>query len=233
MAVRWMPGLVLEATITCPHCGFARQESMPAEACVHFYECAGCHAVLRPKPGECCVFCSWGSSRCPPKQREARAARRERALHRLFDLGVIIKGIDGALEVAGGVAFLLVKPGTLSALVAFLTAHEISEDPADLVANLLRHGAQQLTSSTTLFAGAYLLVHGLAKLFLVAGLLRGRLWAYPAALWFLTAFVLYQAYRLVLTLSFGLAVLTGFDLVVMFLIWHEYRFRKQAGLTSG
>ncbi|PYO39981.1 MAG: DUF2127 domain-containing protein [Gemmatimonadetes bacterium] len=156
----------------------------------------------------------------------------ERTLHRLFDLGVLIKGIDGALELAGGVLLLLVKPLTLNAMIVFLTAHEISEDPADLVANLLRNSVRHLSLNTTLFAGVYLLAHGLAKLLLVVGLLRGRRWAYPAALWFLAAFVLYQCYRILLTQSLPLAALTAFDIVVMSLIWREYRFRKQARLTS-
>ena len=156
---------------------------------------------------------------------------RERTLHRLFDLGVIIKGIDGALEVTGGVILALVKPRTVNAVVLFLTAHEISEDPADVVANVLRHGARQLSSNTTIFASAYLLAHGLAKLVLVAGLLRGKVWAYPAALWLVGALLLYQVYRIWLTHSLGLAVLTAFDLVVMSLIWHEYQFRRQARLT--
>ena len=156
----------------------------------------------------------------------------ERTLHRLFDLGVLIKGIDGALELAGGVLLLLVKPLTLKAMIVFLTAHEISEDPADLVANLLRNSVRHLSLNTTLFAGVYLLAHGLAKLLLVVGLLRGRRWAYPAALWFLAAFVLYQCYRILLTQSLPLTALTAFDIVVMSLIWREYRFRKQARLTS-
>ena len=156
----------------------------------------------------------------------------ERTLHRLFDLGVVIKGIDGALELAGGVLLLLVKPLTVNAMIVFLTAHEISEDPADLVANLLRNSVRHLSLNTTLFAGVYLLAHGLVKLFLVVGLLRGRRWAYPAALWFLAAFVLYQCYRILLTQSLPLTALTAFDLVVMSLIWREYRFRKQARLTG-
>ena len=108
----------------------------------------------------------------------------------------------------------------------------LSEDPADLVANLLRNSVRHLSLNTTLFAGVYLLAHGLAKLLLVVGLLRGRRWAYPAALWFLAAFVLYQCYRILLTQSLPLTALTAFDIVVMSLIWREYRFRKRARLTS-
>jgi hypothetical protein len=60
--------VVLTSSITCPHCGFRSEETMPANACVYFYECGGCHTVLRAKPGDCCVFCSYGSSPCPPRR---------------------------------------------------------------------------------------------------------------------------------------------------------------------
>ena len=64
----------LRSTITCPECGWRETETMPADACQLFYDCKNCGAVLRPKPGDCCVFCSYGSVRCPPEQlvREAR-----------------------------------------------------------------------------------------------------------------------------------------------------------------
>ncbi|RKP43855.1 GDCCVxC domain-containing (seleno)protein [Trinickia fusca] len=64
-----MNEVVFESVLTCPHCGFARRETMPADACQFFYECGGCGAVLRPEPGDCCVFCSFGSVPCPPEQR--------------------------------------------------------------------------------------------------------------------------------------------------------------------
>jgi len=59
---------ILESVVTCPHCGFATIETMPTDACLYFYECTGCHTLLRPKTGDCCVFCSFGSVQCPPKQ---------------------------------------------------------------------------------------------------------------------------------------------------------------------
>lgn len=59
---------ILQSTITCPQCGHAREEMMPTDACQWLYECEGCHALLRPKPGDCCVFCSYGSQKCPPMQ---------------------------------------------------------------------------------------------------------------------------------------------------------------------
>ena len=60
--------VVLDATITCPRCDHVAQERMPTDACMYFYECTNCRELLRPKPGDCCVFCSYGSVKCPPIQ---------------------------------------------------------------------------------------------------------------------------------------------------------------------
>jgi hypothetical protein len=56
---------VVRSVLTCPHCGHAQAEVIPADACQYFYECGHCKTLLRPKPGDCCVFCSYGSVRCP------------------------------------------------------------------------------------------------------------------------------------------------------------------------
>ncbi|MEQ9042576.1 MAG: GDCCVxC domain-containing (seleno)protein [Alphaproteobacteria bacterium] len=56
------------SVITCPECGHEKAETMPVEACVYFYECEGCGVLLKPKRGDCCVFCSYGTLPCPPVQ---------------------------------------------------------------------------------------------------------------------------------------------------------------------
>jgi hypothetical protein len=66
--------LVLESVLTCPACGHAKAERMPIDACQWFYECEACTTLLRPKPGDCCVFCSYGTQRCPPAQIGSTAA---------------------------------------------------------------------------------------------------------------------------------------------------------------
>lgn len=58
-----------EAVLTCPQCGAAQTADMPVDACQFFYDCVRCNAVIRPKPGDCCVFCSYADTRCPDKQR--------------------------------------------------------------------------------------------------------------------------------------------------------------------
>ncbi|HKV65776.1 MAG TPA: GDCCVxC domain-containing (seleno)protein [Rhodanobacteraceae bacterium] len=59
---------VLESTITCPRCGVATRASMPIDTCQFFWDCPACDAVIRPEPGDCCVFCSYGDVPCPPVQ---------------------------------------------------------------------------------------------------------------------------------------------------------------------
>ena len=61
-------GMTDVATIRCPMCGVESPGEMPGDACVYFWECPACQAVVRPRPGDCCVFCSYGSARCPPSR---------------------------------------------------------------------------------------------------------------------------------------------------------------------
>ena len=60
--------IMLQSAITCPVCGHKKEETMPTDACQYFYECENCHTVLKPKEGDCCVFCSYGSMKCPSIQ---------------------------------------------------------------------------------------------------------------------------------------------------------------------
>ena len=63
-----MRGVILDSVLTCPHCGHVKLETMPTDACQFFYECEACKTLLRPSAGDCCVFCSFGSVKCPPIQ---------------------------------------------------------------------------------------------------------------------------------------------------------------------
>ncbi|WP_243431583.1 GDCCVxC domain-containing (seleno)protein [Algoriphagus lutimaris] len=61
--------LILQSTITCPACGHQKEETMPTDACQFFYECENCKKILKPKQGDCCVYCSYGTVKCPPIQK--------------------------------------------------------------------------------------------------------------------------------------------------------------------
>jgi hypothetical protein len=69
-----MPVVVNESTLTCPVCRHSVRETMPTDACQWFYECERCHTVLKPKAGDCCVYCSYGSVPCPPVQERRQDA---------------------------------------------------------------------------------------------------------------------------------------------------------------
>jgi hypothetical protein len=63
-----MIDITLVSQLKCPECGFEKEEVMPTNACQYFYECTSCHEVLKPLKGDCCVYCSFGTVKCPPVQ---------------------------------------------------------------------------------------------------------------------------------------------------------------------
>ncbi len=147
-------------------------------------------------------------------------------LDRTFLVALVLKGLDGVLELAGGVALLLVSRQPLVGWAVALTQHELSEDPHDFVATHLLGSAHRLTAGAQTFAAVYLLLHGIVKVVLVAAVLRDRLWAYPWMIGFLLVFIGYQAYRFALRPTIGMAALTVFDAFVAWLTWREWRRRR-------
>lgn len=127
----------------------------------------------------------------------------------------------------GGVALFAISPAFIVHVVAFLTQAEITEDPCDLVANYLRRAAVHLSLTGEHFISAYLVVHGVVKVGLVGALLKRKLRAYPLSIIVFAAFIVYQLYRFTLTRALGLIALSLFDLVVISLIYLEYRALKR------
>jgi uncharacterized membrane protein len=143
--------------------------------------------------------------------------------HRFFLISVITKGVDGVLEVVGGVLLLLVSPTQLYAIARMLTQHELTQDPDDAVANYLLHSTQALSADAKTFGALYLLWHGVVKVLLVAALLQRRRWAYPLAIVAFLLFLVYQLYRYSHTHAPELLVLSVLDIFVIVLTWLEYR----------
>ncbi|MDI1253722.1 DUF2127 domain-containing protein [Thermomonas sp.] len=156
-------------------------------------------------------------------------AREEKALHDVFLISIWIKGLVGLGQVAAGGLLLAASRATLTSFVLRWTTPELSEDPHDWLANLLQASTLGWNPGTQSFASVYLIVHGLIKIVLVAGLLRRKMWSYPVSMGVLGAFIAYQLYRYSFTHSIWLLLLTGLDAVVIALIHHEYRVRKTHG----
>ena len=150
---------------------------------------------------------------------------------RLFTAGIFLKGLDGAVELAGGFMLLVLDPAEIHRFVVRMTQPELSEDPKDFIATHLLHAAGTLSGSAALYAALFLLAHGAVKVVLVAALLMNRLWAYPWMIAVLLTFIAYQLYQIAVSPTVGLVALTVFDALVVLLTWREYgrqRLRHQA-----
>ena len=148
-------------------------------------------------------------------------------LDRVFAVGIVGKGLNGAAELVGGVLLLLLSPAGIQRLAASWTHEELSEDPHDFVATHLLHTANGLSGDAVLFGALYLLVHGLVKVVLVVALLLDKLWAYPWLIVVLLLFIAYQLYRIVLDPTAGLIALTVFDAAIVALTWREYGVQRR------
>jgi Predicted membrane protein (DUF2127) len=107
------------------------------------------------------------------------SAIREKTLHRLFLISVWLKGGAGLLETLAGAPFLFVTPRAIEDFVVLLTAPELSEDPNDCIATTIRRAVHHFSADTALFAGAYLVIHGLIKIFFGRRSLAGKIVGIP------------------------------------------------------
>lgn len=148
--------------------------------------------------------------------------RPQTLLDKSYEIGIIIKGVDGLLEFVAGALLLLVPPHVIGSLAYWLAHGELTEDPHSFIATHVLHTGQSLAVGYNWFAISFLLLHGAVKVVLVACLLRNKLWAYPYALVALVLFLGYQAYELVVATSLGMALLTLLDIIIIWLIWREW-----------
>ncbi|HEV2318136.1 MAG TPA: DUF2127 domain-containing protein [Verrucomicrobiae bacterium] len=153
---------------------------------------------------------------------EAHPAR-EKVFHRLFQIGIWIKGIDGLVEMAGGILLLTVSLQALNSYLIGLAQKEIERDSGELISRALQHAAEHLTRSSKLTAGSYLLGNGVVKVFLATFILLGKRWCYPVAIVVMTIFILLQCGRLGFHFSVSMLCATIIDIAIVLLIWREYR----------
>ena len=153
----------------------------------------------------------------------AHSPTREAVLHESFRVSIILKGLHALLETILGIVLLKVPAQTINRVVMSILTQNLSRDPHDVIVTSLHRAFERLADGGNHFASWYLLSHGGVKLFLVLALLWNKLWAYPLMILMLVAFVGYQVYRIALTGSVPMILLTVFDLVVIVLVWIEYR----------
>ncbi|MFA5318082.1 MAG: DUF2127 domain-containing protein [Patescibacteria group bacterium] len=143
--------------------------------------------------------------------------------HIAFIAALAGKGVNGLLEIIGGVILIFINPAFARGLIFKLTQFELTEDPADLVANYLVKAAERFSVSAQVFGAVFLLSHGIIKIVLLVALFKKKLWAYPLASAVFSLFVVYQSYRFYLYRSPELILLNIIDIIIIVLTCFEYR----------
>jgi uncharacterized membrane protein len=151
----------------------------------------------------------------------------EKRVHQIFVVSVLFKGAHALIEIVGGAALYLVSTETIVRLIHRWSYGELAEDGHDWVASHLLAFARTFSVAEHNFYAFYLLSHGIIKGALVIGLLRQKLWAYPASFAVFGAFIAYQLYRYSFTHDFALILLSIFDAFVIYLAVHEYRLLRK------
>ncbi|OLR89655.1 DUF2127 domain-containing protein [Actinokineospora bangkokensis] len=153
----------------------------------------------------------------------------------LFRLAVVLKGADGVVQLLGALVLIAVPPSLITgAANAVITRDLLGDHNGTLAHHLSRAAADFADGSTRTFAICYLLLHAVVKLGLVVALWREVVAAFPVACVVLLAFVAYEVARAVRTGSVGLAVFGALDLLVVALVWREFRrLRRAAPAPAG
>jgi uncharacterized membrane protein len=149
--------------------------------------------------------------------------RREALLDWTFLIGVLLKGVDGLVELLVGIPLLFLTPDQISGLARSLTADELAQDPNDFWANLLLHEAARFDHASLAIGGIYLVVHGAVKLAIVVALLLGSRRVYPWAVAALGLLTVLQIVDLFLKFSVGVLLLCILDVLIIALTIREWR----------
>ena len=151
----------------------------------------------------------------------------EKRIHQLFVVSVLAKGLHALLEIVSGTALYLVSTATIVGSLSRWSSREITLERNDWIATHLLRFAEGFSVEKHHFYAFYLLSHGIVKGLLVVGLLRQKIWAYPASFVVFSLFIAYQLYRYSFTHDAILILLSIFDLFVIALAVHEYRLLRK------
>jgi uncharacterized membrane protein len=152
---------------------------------------------------------------------------REKDLLWYFDAALLLKAVNGGLEVLVAFLVLVIPPSLVVSVTEFITGGELTQDPEDPIARLLVHAAQSFTIHTHYLFAAYLALHGVVKVLLVIGIFSGKKIAYPLFMAALVVFGAYEAYRGFIRHETLLQVFAIFDFSLLVLTSYEYRRRYQ------
>jgi uncharacterized membrane protein len=157
-----------------------------------------------------------------------------RTTERLFRIAIALKGIDGGLQLLGGLLLIIVPPTVISGIANTIITRDLLGDPSGTLATHLATAAgHYVDGSTRWFAIIYLLAHGVVKLALVWALVKKIMPAFPIAVVVLLAFVGYEVWRAVVEHSIALPVFAAIDLIITVLVIREYlNLRRERAATA-
>ena len=139
----------------------------------------------------------------------------------LFTIGIIGKGVDSLLEIAGGV--LLLTPVTVNNTIQYLLVHELLNQGRHPTIAKLQYSAAVHLSEASPWAAVYLIVHGTAKVVLIAAIFFRKRWGYVGLMWVLSIFALIEFVKGAMDASWPTIIFGVGDCILVFLIWKEYR----------
>ena len=158
------------------------------------------------------------------KSGSSRTRSRPTVLDRFYDVGVVLKGIDGAVELAVGL-LLWLAPGPLTSLLG-RASEDLAAEQSEIRRTLAEYVARldhDLSYGPLTFVIFFLILHGVVKLALVYCLLKKLYWAYPFALALLSLFLVYQVYALLTRPTVWMLIFTLLDVAIIYLVYREYR----------
>lgn len=151
------------------------------------------------------------------------ADKHEKYWHGFFIFAVSIKTFTGIVETISGLVIAFISPAGLGVILNKLSGGELLEDPTGFLVEYTNAALRHLTVGNKIFAGLYVLAHGLMNLFIVYGVLKNKPGAYLISIGILASFMLYQIPRYFMGHSPLLGILTIFDAVFIVLLYHEYK----------
>ena len=145
----------------------------------------------------------------------------------LFKAGLIVKGVNGVLEIIGGILLLFINQTSIGGFVKLIFHHELLQDPNDFVGNFLLNLSSNLSVGIQYFFAIYFLINGVVKIGLIYGLWRKKLWTYVVAEIIFSVLLIYEVYKFASNHSIYLLFLIFLDVIVVILIWLKYKELKR------
>lgn len=150
----------------------------------------------------------------------------EKTYYSLFRIGVVIKAAIALGELVVGTLVVFMSPERISNFIYAVAGVEFTEPQGGLIWKLVAGSLKDFTATSQAVWAFVFLSHGIVKMFLLGGLWKNKLWAYPTSALIFTGFVFYQLYELSVVPSILLWLITIFDIVLIWLIWHEYKVKR-------